>query len=125
MALCGLGPMAPSSIVAFTNALLHNRNPEDAAYDSYHNYPNYGATEERAVIRYLQEPGNREGAVELLSYTPALRMHLDRTFVGVYSIPSVLALHASDATANHNIRRIRKSGNVRISILSAQPSHDS
>jgi hypothetical protein len=87
--------------VIFVKALCKNESTKSpvshalrATYEAAYSSPDWGAKPEQSVIDYLGRPENKDGAVEVFSYVPLLRMHLDRVFAGPYIMPTAIACRA-------------------------------
>jgi Dolichyl-phosphate-mannose-protein mannosyltransferase len=78
-------------IVGFVQALFEGRNPVEAAYTMHHFSPSFGAVPQREVLHFLSLPGNDTGSLEICSFEPALRTHLNRTFASPYVMPTAIA----------------------------------
>lgn len=78
-------------IVGFAQALFEGRNPIEAAYAEHHFSPSFGAVPQWEVLHFLSLPGNDTGSLEICSFEPALRTHLNRTFASPYVMPTAIA----------------------------------
>jgi 4-amino-4-deoxy-L-arabinose transferase-like glycosyltransferase len=87
-----------SELAGFVQALISGGNPLTAAYAQHHSSPDFGAVPEHAVLRYLSLPGNDTGSVEVCSFEPMLRVHLNRKFAGRYILPTAIALGMKGGT---------------------------
>ncbi len=85
----------------FVRAWLHGDDAASQTYSAMYSNPDFGAIPEREVIHYVSLPGNSSGAVEVCSFEPSLRAHLDRRPSGPYNVPTAIALTSdSQAIAN-------------------------
>lgn len=84
-------------IAGFAEALFEGHDPIEAAYAMHHFSPSFGAVPQRAVVHFLSLPGNDTGSLEICSFEPALRTHLNRTFASPYVMPTAIAwgIHGS------------------------------
>ncbi len=85
-------------IGGFVQALFDGGNPFEAAYAHHHSSASFGAVPEREVLHYLALPGNDTGSVEVCSFEPLLRAHLNRAFAGRYVLPTAIALGTKRGT---------------------------
>jgi hypothetical protein len=74
----------PKAPLAFGLALTMGQHPMDYVYAAQFPNPYWGAEAEWAVRRYLNSPTNRDGCVEICSFTTNLQLHLAREHVGKY-----------------------------------------
>jgi hypothetical protein len=81
----------PDLVMVFCKSIVHGNDGIVAGYDLRYNDPNVGAIQERRVISYLERPENRTGTVEICSFEPALRLHLNRPSAGPYVLPTPIA----------------------------------
>jgi hypothetical protein len=92
----GYNPTAP---LAFARGLLTRHDPFVSADNARRTDTLFGAIPELALREYLNKPENREGAVEICSFSPFLRYHLQlqRHIAGPYITFHALAFR-TDAT---------------------------
>jgi hypothetical protein len=86
----------PRSPLAFALALTEGRDPQTFTYLAEYRDSTWGAKKELAVRDYLERPENREGPIEVCSYNPMLRLHLNRYFAGIYVVLDPIALRTND-----------------------------
>ncbi len=82
----------PRSPLAFGLAISESRDPFALTYQSEYPDSLIGAKPELAIIDYLAKPENRVDPIEVCSYSPFLRLHLNRDFVGKYVVLDPIAL---------------------------------
>ncbi len=90
---CSFVAYNPTAPLAFSLGLLTHKNPFHAADAARRPDTLFGAKPELALRQYLELPGNRQGAIEICSFEPFLRYHLQlvRPIVGPYTTFHALA----------------------------------
>ncbi len=77
----GYNPTAP---LAFSLGVMTKTDPFARADVARRPDPKFGAITEKELLDYLRLPNNREGAIEVCSFAPFLRYHLQREPAGPY-----------------------------------------
>jgi hypothetical protein len=73
---------APKAPLSFGVALMAGQNPMEYAYEVQSPSPMWGAIPERQTMAYMDRKENRQGLVEVCSFTNNLRLHLRREAAG-------------------------------------------
>ena len=83
---------------AALRAIVHQQDPWKAAYEEHHSNSSFGALPQNAVLHFLSLPGNDTGILEICSFEPMLRTHLNRKFASPYIMPTAIAWTADEGT---------------------------
>ena len=97
LVLCSIIRFNPTSSISTALALLQHRDPLQYTYEINSTDTLFGAKPEMVLRNYFDRIENQTGSIEVCSFNPALRLHLNRLCVGRY--PS---LHALGAAFRHD-----------------------